>query len=192
MSRHSPERDNGKGDDGRGDGATAAGGAGFAAAKGAGLIGLAVIIGIVLLNVVDDDSDGAAGNAGTAATAATTSSVAPSDTTSRPTETRPDDVPARTPAELAVLVLNGGAPQGSAKNMADDLKLDGYTNTLRPSDWSDRDQEGNLVVCKEGLDEEAAALAAAVSEGTPVEPFPDPPPPGSERADCVVIVGSSG
>jgi hypothetical protein len=181
MSRH-PESGDGGGESG-----SAARGAGFAAAKGAGLIGLAVIIGIVLLNVVDDRNDGTVASE---QTAATTTSVAASDTTSPPsTEKTTGAVPAKKPAEVAVLVLNGGAAQGSAKKMADDLKLDGYTNTLPPSDWSGKEQSGNLVVCKAGLDKEATALAAAVGDGTPVEAFPDPAPPGSQRADCVVVVG---
>ncbi len=37
-------------------------GAGFAAAKGAGLIGVAILIGVVLLNVVDNDPNPDADN----------------------------------------------------------------------------------------------------------------------------------
>jgi hypothetical protein len=183
MSRQSPGRGNG-----RGNGSSVAAGAGFAAAKGAGLIGLAVIIGIVLLNVVDDGSNGPADNA--AKPAATTTTVA--ETTAPTTPTTADKVPAKTPAELAVLVLNGGAPQGTAKNMADSLKVKGYTNSLPPSDWSGHEQTGNVVMCKSGLDQEAAALATAVGEGTPVQPFADPAPPGSGNANCVVVVGKAG
>ena len=73
--------------------------------------------------------------------------------------------------------------------MSDNLKLTGYTNQPEPSDWAGHAQTGNLVLCKPGLDQEAAALATAVGEGTPVAPFPDPAPPGSETADCVVVVG---
>jgi hypothetical protein len=182
MSRLSPGRGNG-----RGNGSSVAAGAGFAAAKGAGLIGLAVIIGIVLLNVVDDGSKGSANNA---KPSATTTSV--SETTRATTSTTVDKVPAKTPAELSVLVLNGGAPQGTAKNMADDLKVKGYTNSLPPSDWSGHQQTGNVVMCKSGLDQEAAALATAVGEGTPVQPFANPAPPGSGNADCVVVVGKAG
>jgi hypothetical protein len=174
---------------GRNNGNTVARGAGFAAAKGAGLIGVAVIIGIVLLNVVDDGdtNQGAAGSDATANTTTTVAGAAPTDPT---TATTTDAVPAKTPAELVVLVLNGGAPQGSAKEMSDNLRLSEYTNQLTPSDWSGRAQAGNVVMCKAGLDQEAAALATAVGEGTPVEPFGEPAPPGSETADCVVVVGT--
>ncbi len=46
-------------------------------------------------------------------------------------------------------------------------------------------------MCKAGLDEEGAALAIAVGTATKVD-FPDPPPPGSDTADCVVVVGATG
>ncbi|HEX5097542.1 MAG TPA: hypothetical protein VFX21_16070, partial [Acidimicrobiia bacterium] len=133
-------------------------GAGFAAAKGAGLIALAVIIGIVLLNVVDDGSvnnDGASStNTTTPTTAAATDSTGGGETT----PTTVDDVPPKTPADLSVLVLNGGAPPRSAKSMSDALRLKDYTNQLEPADWQDHSQTGNTVMCKAGLDEEGAAL----------------------------------
>jgi hypothetical protein len=47
-------------------------------------------------------------------------------------------------------------------------------------------------MCKSGLDQEAAALATAVGEGTPVQPFADPAPPGSGNSNCVVVVGKAG
>jgi hypothetical protein len=176
---------------GRNNGNTVARGASFAAAKGAGLIALAVLIGVVLLNVVDDGDTNQGSNGSDSTTETTTTTVAGStDTTEPTTETTADAVPAKTPAELSVLVLNGGAPQGAAREMSDNLKLSEYTNQLQPSDWAGREQAGNLVMCKAGLDQEAAALATAVGEGTPVEPFADPAPPGSETADCVVVVGT--
>jgi LytR cell envelope-related transcriptional attenuator len=174
---------------GRSNGNTVARGAGFAAAKGIALIGLAVVIGLVLLLVVDDgDTNPDTGSASNANE--TTTTTAGTTETTATTPTTEDTVPAKTPAELSVLVLNGGAPQGAAKEMSDNLKLSQYTNQPQPSDWADRNQQGNVVMCKPGLDQEAAALATAVGEGTPVEPFADPAPPGSEGADCVVVVGS--
>lgn len=178
---------------GRGNGNTVARGASFAAAKGAGLIALAVIIGVVLLNVVDDgDTDQGSNGSGSGSETTATTAAGASDTTEATTETTADSVPAKTPAELSVLVLNGGAPQGTAREMSDNLKLSGYTNQLQAADWAGRQQAGNVVMCKAGLEQEAAALATAVGEGTPVEAFADPAPPGSETADCVVVVGTPG
>jgi hypothetical protein len=176
---------------GRSNGNTVARGASFAAAKGAGLIALAVIIGVVLLNVVDDgDTDQGSAGSGSGTDTTTTTVADSADTTGATTETTVDSVPAKTPAELSVLVLNGGAPQGAAREMSDNLKLSGYTNQPQASDWAGREQAGNVVMCKAGLDQEAAALATAVGEGTPVEAFADPAPPGSEAAECVVVVGT--
>jgi LytR cell envelope-related transcriptional attenuator len=177
---------------GRGNGNTVARGASFAAAKGAGLIALAVIIGVVLLNVVDDGDTNQGSNGSGSSSETTASTAGATDTTKATTETTADSVPAKTPAELLVLVLNGGAPQGSAKEMSDNLKLSGYTNQGQPADWTGHQQAGNVVMCKAGLDQEAAALATAVGEGTPVQAFADPAPPGSESADCVVVVGTPG
>ncbi len=102
----------------------------------------------------------------------------------------------KTPAELVVFVVNGGAPQGAAGTMADSLKVDGYTNQPKgAADWIDHSQAGNTVMCRAGLDQEAAALATAVGDGAPVpvEAMVEPPPTGSEPTDdCVVVVGATG
>jgi hypothetical protein len=177
---------------GRGNGNNAvARGAGFAAAKGAGLIALAVVIGIVLLNVVDDGTV-KAGTKTTDKTTATTT-AATTDTTGGGATSSPtsDKVPPKTPAELNVIVLNHGAPPGAAGRMSDLLRTKGYTKQIDANDWSGSKQTGNSVMCKAGLDEEAAALATAVGNGTPMATFPEPAPPNSHTADCVVAVGGS-
>jgi hypothetical protein len=73
--------------------------------------------------------------------------------------------------------------------MSDALQVAGYTNQGEPTDWPDHEQTGNLVMCREGLDQEATALAVAVGSGTLVEAFADPPPPGSDEFNCVVVGG---
>jgi hypothetical protein len=173
---------------GRSNGGQVARGAGFAAAKGAGLIGLAVVIGIVLLNVVDDGSSGPT-DQGSDNSSATTTATTPESTSESTTPTT-EAGPPRTPDQLAVIVLNGGAPAGSAKDMSDALKVEGYTNQSQAADWTGREQTGNTVLCRAGLEREAATLATAVGEGTPTDVFPDPPPTGAEEADCIVVVGA--
>src|SRR5262245_9141486 len=114
MSRQPPGRNNNN----------VARGAGFAAAKGAGLTAIAILIGIVLLNVVDTEPEPSADSDGGSETAETTvpdTSAAPTETTA-PAE---DTTPPKTPAELVVFVVNGGAPQGAAGTMSDALKVDG-------------------------------------------------------------------
>ncbi|MGQ0823481.1 MAG: LytR C-terminal domain-containing protein [Actinomycetota bacterium] len=172
----------------RANGNPVARGAGTAAAKGAGLILLAVVIGIVLLNVVDKDGDVDAGAPVPDAETETTTTVAGTEPTAPPDGE--DAGPVQTPEELAVLVLNGGAPTGSAGTMRDALRNAGYLNTLPPGDW-DVNQTGNTVLCRAGLEREAAALATAVGTGTTTAAFPEEAPTGSEDADCVVVVGAA-
>ncbi len=177
----------GRGSGGNGDTARSAG---SAAAKGAALIGLAVILGVVLLQKVDNgDATSATTTPKTTATAATKPSE--STTTSKPTKstTTVASKAARPAAQVHVLVLNGGAPSGAAKTMRDALKQKGYTNIDEPNTWSKHSQKGNSVLCKSGLDRDAAALAIAVGANTPTQPFPDPAPPFSAKVDCVVVVG---
>jgi hypothetical protein len=71
--------------------------------------------------------------------------------------------------------------------MATTLKTAGYT-IAGTGDATAR--KGTVVACKPGFDAEAAALAQAVGSGATTEPFPTPPPTGSENADCVVTLGS--
>jgi len=150
----------------------------FSAARGAGLIGLAVIVGIVLLQIVDDGTSGPAnGNGGGGGPA-----------TSTPGETTASTPADRPPSEVRVLVLNAGQAAGAAQNKANQLRTAGY-NTLPASNTLPR--VGLAVQCREGFDNEAAALTLAVGEGATVEPFPDEPPAEAENADCLVLLGTA-
>jgi len=171
-----------------GDGSAVARTAGFAAAKGAGLIAVAVIVGVLLLQIVDDGSTGPIGNAGDASAATTTTAKKPA---SDKTTTTLDltMAPAKTADQVRVLVLNGGAAAGSAGTLSEALKAKGYTNQ-EPANDDTAKRSGNVVHCRAGLEREASALAVAVGDGTPVEPFPDPAPAHSAAADCVVITGA--
>jgi hypothetical protein len=86
----------------------------FSAARGAALIGLAVVIGIVLLQVIDDGTSGPIGDGGSVSAGGTT------DTTTTPANstdtTAPTTAPAplKPPAQVAVLVLNGSGRAGAA------------------------------------------------------------------------------
>jgi hypothetical protein len=168
--------------------------AGFAAGKGALLIALAVIVGIILLKQMPDDKKSAA------STTTPTTKAQPKTTTtvkkpSTPTSTVPQAA-VKTPAELRVIVLNGGAPAGAAGTMSTSLKQKNYTNQATASNWSGKSQKGNAVTCKPGLNREATALATTVGGASPVpvSAWPTPPPPdtdGPPPVDCVVVVGSA-
>ena len=163
-------------------------GAGANMAKGIGLIAVAVIIGIILLQIVDDGSGPAAQPTSDKPTTTTkaTSTTKPTATTTKAT------TPAKAPAQVRVEVVNAGAPTGAAKNMSTALKSKGYTNQPnQPTDWAAGKRAGNVVMCKSGFEREAAALAAAVGAGTKTAAFPTSnPPPSSANVDCVVAVGS--
>jgi hypothetical protein len=168
-------------------GGDAARGASSAAVKGALLIGVAIVIGLVLLRQVGD-------NTSTASAKSTTTK--PKTTTTQPKEnsttTTVPITPAKTPAEIKLIVLNGGAKSGSAGAMSNSLRNAGYTNQAQANDWTGHTQSGNTVQCQPGLDREAVALSQQTAlQGSTVKPWPTPPPPTyGYAADCVVVVGA--
>jgi hypothetical protein len=170
-------------------GGDAARGASSAALKGAVLIGLAVLIGIVLLHQVGDNTSTAAAKSTTTKPKTTTTKPKAKSTT---TTTTVPAVPQKTPAELKLIVLNGGAKQGDAGTMSTKLRTAGYTNQAQANDWTGHQQTGNTVLCKPGLDREAVALSQQTAlQGSTVHPWPNPPPPTyGYAADCVVVVGA--
>jgi hypothetical protein len=171
---------------GRGD---VAKGAGYAAFLGAGLIGVAVIIGIVLLQIGDQDNVGPSG-AATPPKSTSTSTTKPKSSTTATSTSTGITTPARPPNQVHLIVLNGGAPSGEAARTASQLELKGYTNQDKANTWSGHDQSGNTVYCRAGFDREGAALATGVTGAKLTIPYPDPAPPNTEGTDCVVVVGS--
>jgi hypothetical protein len=161
----------------------------FSAARGALLIGIAVIIGIVLLQVIDDGSSGPIGNGSVSAggTTDTTPSNRGGGDSSSSTTTTTASTPVKPPAEVAVLVLNGSGRPGAATAQSNALKAKGY-QPLTPADTAAR--QGNIVYFKAGFDRECTTVATNVDGAPKVEPVPSPPPTGSESASCVVILGS--
>jgi hypothetical protein len=182
-------------DGGNGNGSgDVARGAGYAAFLGAGLIAVAVVIGIVLLQIGDRNDNGPSAAANP--TTPSTSTTQPHKTsTSRPNKHTTTTVSSATrpPGQVSIIVLNGGAATGKAGSMSDALKLKGYTNQGIPTDWSGHTQTGNSAYCRAGLDREGAALTVAMG-GKPnlIVPFGSKGPPNSGNRDCVVVVGAPG
>lgn len=149
------------------------------AARGTGLIAVAVLIGIVLLQWSDDGPDRLAGGrepaAGLPGAVASTSST----TTT---------APLRPPADLKVLVLNASGRANQARPMSERLGVVGY-RTLEPGNAPR--QVDSVVLCRPGLEREASALAAATGLPARAGPLPaDTKLPGAADADCVVVIGS--
>lgn len=156
--------------------------------KGALLIFLAIVVGLFLLQRADEDPATTAGGGTTKPPAATTTTVARATTT---TTTVPS-APPKAPADLAVIVLNGGAASGQAAEMRTALVTAGYTNQPQANNWEGRSQEGKSVLCKAGRQREAVALSQQTAlQGSTIGTYPDPPP-GVVPADndCIVVVGS--
>jgi LytR cell envelope-related transcriptional attenuator len=153
------------------------------AARGAGLIGAAVVLGIILLQVVDDGSSGPAGNGNGGDT--------PVDTTATTDTTVPADT--RPPAEVRTLVLNASQVAGAAGTLTNQLVAAGYTTLPAGDDPVTR--QGIAVACRQGFESDANALALAVTQATgsqaAVEAFPTDREAdlGAQDADCLVILG---
>jgi len=143
------------------------------AARGAVLIGVAVVIGIILLQVVDKGGSG--GGVSPPVTEATGST----------TSTTGDD--GRPPEDVRVLVLNASGIANAAGTKANELRGLGYaiagTGNSEP-------RTGSGVACISGFDQESDTLAQTLGAGYSVETYPEPPPEGAENADCIVILGS--
>jgi hypothetical protein len=151
-------------------------------ARGTGLIAVALALGIVLLQWSDASTDAAAG--GQPPVVGTP--VAPPETST--TTTAPAGP--RAPAGLAVLVLNATGKNQQAKPMADRLAVVGY-RTLTPGNATRRPD--SVVLCRAGLDQEAAALVAATGLPAGTGALDDAAAAGMEgasEADCVVIIGA--
>jgi len=160
------------------------------ATRGAVLIGLAVVIGLVLLQVVDDSkgTGGASGGGGNGPAVTTTVTTAAGAST---TTTTVSANGARPPSQVVVQVLNGSGVAGAAAQRSNDLKAKGYQ--VLPAGNAPAVRTGTAVQCKKGYEKEAQALVNALktlSINATIEPYPNPPPVGpNPAANCLVILG---
>ena len=167
-------------------------GAGYAAFLGAVLIGVAVIIGIVLLQIGDNNDNGPA-------------SASPTEELDHH-DTAPHEhhgAHGRHDADHGETLARSGEPHRAQRRRGDRQGQrhehraggQGLHEPGEPNDWTGHTQTGNTVYCRAGLDREGAALAVAVGTvaggSTAVfhTPLPAPPPPFSTGHDCVVVVG---
>jgi len=144
-------------------------------ARGAIVIGLAVILGIVGLQILDD-SGGRSSNA----TGTTTPGTSGITTTT----------PLRPANEVRVKVYNASGIQGKAQTLTDTLRAKGY-NMQTPANL-DKQRQGTVVECVAGFEREASVLAfVGVDAGSTAEKYPTNPPEGASAADCIVVIGTS-
>ena len=160
----------------RGDGPARSPGA-AGGAKGAVVVGLAVILGIVGLQILDDSGDGTSSATGT--TVVTTVTTAPGATT----------VPPRQNGDVRVKVYNASGVQGRAQTLTDTLRADGY-NMQEPATLDDQ-RQGTVVECVAGFEREGALLSLYGVAGSTVADYPSDPPEGASDADCIVVIGAA-
>jgi hypothetical protein len=151
------------------------GGAG--GAKGAVVVGLAVILGIVGLQILDDSGDGSSSATGT--TAGTTVTTVAGATT----------VPPRENKDVRVKVYNASGVQGRAQTLTDTLRADGY-NMKEPETLDDQ-RQGTVVECVAGFEVEGKLLSLYGVAGSTTAPYPSDPPEGASDADCIVVIGTA-
>ncbi len=156
--------------------------------KTAALVVVAIILGVIMLNIIDDGSTSKA----LTHTPRTTTTIPATTTTAaspRTTTTTAKAGPVITPRQLRVLVLNAGSGvNGAASTMSQALKNKGYVNQGPPSDTKAR--TGTAVACRNGLTREAQALKVVVDQGSTVIPFPSPTPTGVDSTvQCLVLIG---
>lgn len=158
-------------------------------AKTAGLVLVAIVIGVIMLNIIDDGSTTAANKPAVTPTTKkpTTSTTRRPQTTTA--TTRPS--PQLTAQQVRVVVLNAGSGinQG-ASTLSSQLRAKGYTNQGTPGNTTS--MQGVIVQCRAGLDREAKALATATGRKATVGKFPATPPAGVDQSiNCIVALGKS-
>jgi hypothetical protein len=161
---------------GDGRGGSARGPGGSSALRGAVLVGLAVILGVVGLQILDDSNPGR----GNSASSSVTSAGAGTTTTG----------PIRPPNEVRVKVYNASGTQGQAQTTTDTLKAKGY-NMQAPATLATK-RTGSVIQCRPGFEREGAQLLPdSAIVGATQQPFPSSPPAGADTADCIVIIGTA-
>ena len=154
--------------------------AGVAAGRAAMLLGVAVLIGLLLLNTTDAE--------GPRVTTRTT--VDGSDVTVPGDEEEPIDTTpaARPPGQVKVLSANATRTEGAAGRITEQLRLAGY-NVVPPTDAPR--QDASVVHFTPGYEAEAQIIAETLGVPlTSVRPLPTPAPiPDLREAHVLVLVG---
>ena len=174
------------------------------ASRGAIVVGLAILVGILLLQIYDRDGGDVGktvtGAISSSSSSAVTNSSSSSTATPPVSGTLPGDTSGssspttgvtRAPADIKVSVLNAKEVAGVAKTTSDTLQAAGYA-TLTPGNAPA--QTGTTVHCKAGFESDATALATATGiAGATVQAFPASVPTGAQpdaaTADCFIILG---
>jgi hypothetical protein len=156
--------------------------AGGAALRGAGLLAVAVILGIILLRNGGGDPYGKA--------VRTIASLPPEVTVPHPTATT-ITVPVRTPAQIKVLPANGTNTAGAGTTIFTRLKQAQYNVLAATNTTTQGSATASVVYYNPDFEREARVVAQLLGlPDSAVQPMPTPPPVADTRgADIVVVVG---
>lgn len=160
--------------------------AGNAAVRGALLIAVAVVLGLLLLSATDDN-DPFSGDTASRERAATTTT-----STTTPGADDPAALPdPRPPAEVKVLVANGSGVNGAASRWSEQLQARGY-NVLSATDTREP-ATAPAIFYAEGFQAEANVLAGELGlPSSAVQPVPTPSPVDDTReANLLVVLDES-
>ena len=162
-------------------------GATSAGARGAILLAVAVVLGIVLLQAFDTgDPTGQPVSSGNDTVPVPTTLEANSGTVAPATTTT---LATRTPAEVKVLVANGTAIRGLGGKTSDALKALTY-NVLSPTDTT-KALETSSIQYDTGFEPEAKAIATTLGlPVTVVVPLNSPPVDDARGANVIVLLGA--
>lgn len=157
--------------------------AGTAAGRGLVLLAVAVLIGVVLLNVVDDEPPGHEITAGNRT--ADNGAVGEDDTDD---EAPPTTLGTRPPGEVKVLVANASGVGGAAGRITSVIAEKGYATGNATN--ATRRVEDPVIYFADGYQREAAQLAVELGlDVSIVQAMPATPPvPDLQQAHVLVLV----
>lgn len=156
--------------------------AGVAAGRAAMLLGVAVLLGLLLLNTTDAEGP----RVTTRTTVDESNPTVPGSEDDEPLDTTPE---ARPPGEVKVLSANATRTEGAAGRITERLRLAGYNVVLPPTDAPRED--ASVVYFTPGYEVEAQVIAETLGVPlTSVRPLPTPAPiPDLRDAHVLVLVG---
>ena len=171
--------------------------AGIQAGRAAVLIGIALLVGVILLHRAPSASGGATPvsigdltTRGTPKAATPTTHAGGAGSTIRPSATTSSTMPLRPSQDIKVLVANGTATPGLAGKVASTIHGKGY-DTLSPTNATTR-PPSSVVYFQPSYGNEAAALAGKLNlPASAVQAIPSPPPVSSfdSATNILVVVG---
>jgi len=146
--------------------------------RGLALLGVAVVLGIILLNSTDNPR-GATLASGRAARAVEGASTLPPVSST---------LPARAPHDVRVLPANSTSVNGAGARVGNTLKAAGYDVLAATSVTSQ--SKATAILFQPGYDREAQAIATVLNvPAAAVQPLPSPPPFDTKGANVTVWIG---